>query len=171
MHFFSGASVCSYQSVVTREEKGGACFVIWKHVSKRAFFFLKVRAQTRKHLNDCVNMYDWHYTQWVMCNRKGFGLIINKLITHLVDGSGRGRVEVDWGSCSPCCASIEPAFFWEKPLSIFAAEKTYSPKANSISRPPMRVPQTHTDTHTPANPQGRKCTDTPSKFVPETQEF
>ncbi len=112
----------------------------------------------------CKHGHDWHYTQWVMFNRKGFGLIINKLITHLVDGAGAGQTG-GGPSLMPAVLRLHLASFpREQPLSIFATERAHFPEAYSICRPPMRVPQTHTHTHlhihthihTPAKPQGSK---------------
>lgn len=58
------------------------------------------------HLSDHLNTYmtdttpceSWFY-------RKGFSLIISKLITHLVDEAGRGHLEVDHVSYPPRYAS------------------------------------------------------------------
>lgn len=144
-------------------EKSTACFVLWTHVSKKGCFKVKTSGQTRKHLNECVNMYDRHYTQWLIRNRKGFGLIINKLITHLVDGIGRGSVEVDWGSSSPCCASTKPAFLRVTSVRLCHREST-------LPRSQLHVQATHesatnaqTHKHLLKFKEASRRTDKPSK--------
>lgn len=96
----SPANQCAESSI--------ACYVTWKHLSKWVLRLkpLKTRKGLCIHLSDHLNTYMTDTTPYESCfNRKGFSLIISKLITHLVDEAGRGCLEVDHVSYPPCCAS------------------------------------------------------------------